>query len=57
MAINKKKIPEFKNEDDERAFWATHDSTEYIDWKSARRVIMPELKPSHKTISIRLPQT
>ncbi len=53
----KKKIPEFKNEDEEREFWATHDSTQYIDWKKAKRVVLPELKPSLKTISLRLPES
>ena len=52
----KKKIPKFKNEDEEREFWASHDSTEYIDWSKAKEVIMPNLKPSLKTISIRLPE-
>jgi len=52
-----KKTPKFKNEDEEREFWATHDSTDYIDWKKARRVVMPNLKPSLKTISLRLPST
>ena len=52
-----KKIPEFKNEDEEREFWSTHDSTDYIDWSKARRVTFPNLKPSTKTISIRLPET
>ncbi|OGL44043.1 MAG: hypothetical protein A2161_16080 [Candidatus Schekmanbacteria bacterium RBG_13_48_7] len=51
----KKKIPNFKNEDEEREFWVTHDSTEYINWKTAKRVILPKLKPSIKTISLRLP--
>jgi predicted DNA binding CopG/RHH family protein len=50
-----KKIPKFKNEDAERAFWAANDSTGYIDWKKAQRVVMPNLKPSLKTISLRLP--
>lgn len=50
-----KKIPNFKNEDEEREFWAASDSTDYIDWKKARRVVMPNLKPSLKTISLRLP--
>jgi len=45
-----KKIPGFKNEDEEREFWATHDSTEYVEWKKAKRVVLPELKPSLKTI-------
>ena len=50
-------IPKFKNEDKEREFWATHDSTEYIDWQKARRVVMPNLKPTMKTISLRIPET
>ncbi|MBI5562900.1 MAG: BrnA antitoxin family protein [Deltaproteobacteria bacterium] len=50
-----KKIPEFKSEDEERRFWASHDSTGYVDWKRAKRVVLPELKPSLKTISLRLP--
>jgi len=52
-----KKIPEFKNKDKEREFWSTHDSTDYIDWSKAKRVTFPNLKPSTKTISIRLPET
>ena len=51
-----KKIPKFRNEDEERDFWATHDSTEYINWSKAKEIIMPNLKPSLKTISIRLPE-
>jgi CopG antitoxin of type II toxin-antitoxin system len=43
----KKKIPEFKNEDDERRFWAKADSTEYVDWPSARRRKLVQLKPSY----------
>lgn len=53
----KKAIPKFKNEDDEREFWASHDSTEYVDWKKARRLVMPNLKPTMKTISLRIPET
>ena len=53
----KKKIPKFKNEDEERNFWAEHDSTDYIDWSKARRAIFPNLKPSTKTISLRLPES
>ena len=53
----RKKIPEFKNEDEEREFWATHDSTEYIDWKKSKRVTLPNLKPSVKKISLRLPES
>ena len=52
-----RKIPKFKSEDAEREFWATRDSTEYVDWKKAKRVVLPELKPSLKTISLRLPKS
>ena len=51
----KKKIPEFRSEDQERRFWANQDSTEYIDWSRAKRRKLPELKPSLRTISLRLP--
>lgn len=51
-----KKIPTFKDEDAEREFWATHDSTDYIDWSKAERAVFPNLKPSRKTISLRLPE-
>ena len=54
--VKKKRIPKFNNEDDERDFWASHDSTDYIDWSEAKEVIMPNLKPTLKTISIRLPE-
>jgi len=53
----KKKVPKFRNEDEERQFWSKHDSTEYVDWKKAKRVVLPDLKPSVKTISIRLPES
>jgi predicted DNA binding CopG/RHH family protein len=52
-----KKIPKFKNEDEERTFWATHDSTEYINWKKAKKVLLSNLKPSVKSISLRLPES
>lgn len=51
-----KPIPKFRNEDEEFEFWATADSTEYIDWSKARRVSFPNLKLSTATISLRLPQ-
>ncbi|MBI4720720.1 MAG: BrnA antitoxin family protein [Chitinivibrionia bacterium] len=51
-----KKIPKFKSEDKEREFWAKEGSSEYVDWSRARRVILPNLKPSLKTISLRLPE-
>ena len=50
-----KSIPVFKTEADERRFWETHDSTDYIDWNKAQRVRFPNLKPSTTAISIRLP--
>ena len=50
------KIPHFENEEEERKFWASHDSTDYINWSKARRIKFPELKPSEKAISIRMPQ-
>lgn len=53
----KKKIPQFKSEDEERDFWQKHDSTEYVDWKKAERLTMANLKPSVKTISLRLPSS
>jgi len=46
-----KQIPEFKNEDEERAFWATHDSSEYVDWSKSQEVLAPNLKPSTRSIS------
>ena len=52
-----KKIPRFKSEADEAEFWATHDSTEYVDYSTAKRVVFPNLKPSTRTISIRLPES
>jgi predicted DNA binding CopG/RHH family protein len=52
-----KSIPKFKNEEEERAFWSDHDSSEYLDWKSAERVLFPNLKPSTKSISLRLPES
>jgi len=54
--INKKRVPKFKNEDKEREFWATHSSLDYFDTRRAKRVILPNLKPSVKTISLRLPE-
>lgn len=56
MKMNKK-IPTFKSEDEEREFWDTHDSTEYLNWDQAERVIFSKLKPSVKKISLRLPES
>ena len=47
----------FKGEAQEAAFWASHDSTEYIDYSKSRRMIFPKLKPSTETISLRLPKS
>ncbi|MBI3985082.1 MAG: hypothetical protein HY344_04075 [Candidatus Levybacteria bacterium] len=47
-------IPKFKNEDQEREFWAIHDSTDYIDWSKAERVIFPNLKPTSEATFKRL---
>jgi predicted DNA binding CopG/RHH family protein len=55
--MKKQQVPTFKNEDDERVFWATHDSAEFVDWTKATRVLFPNLKPSTKTISLRLPES
>jgi predicted DNA binding CopG/RHH family protein len=52
-----KPIPEFSSEAEEQAFWATADTTEYFDWSQARRVVFPNLKPTTKPISMRLPET
>ena len=53
---NRKCIPKFKSEDEEREFWATHSSLDFFDTSSFKRVTLPNLKPSVKTISIRLPE-
>ena len=52
-----KTLPKFKNEEEARAFWAKHDSADYVDWTKAKRVVFPNLKPSTKTISLRLPES
>ena len=53
----KTKKPRFKTEDEEREFWAAHDSTEFVDWSKTKRVVLSNLKPSVKTISLRLPES
>src|SRR6516164_6077899 len=58
MSSKHKSIPQFSNEDEEREFWATHDSTEYIDWNRAEKnPSFSNLKPSTRTVSIRLPES
>ena len=55
MSRKLKPVPVFGNEAEERHFWETHDSTEYVDWSKAERVRFPNLKPSTTSISLRLP--
>ena len=52
-----KRIPKFRNEDEEREFWASHDSTEYINWNQAEKFTLSKLKPSVRKISLRLPES
>lgn len=56
MKKRRKAIPEFANEEEERKFWESHDSSDYLDWDHAQPIVMPNLKPTTKTISLRLPQ-
>jgi predicted DNA binding CopG/RHH family protein len=56
MKKTDKRIPKFKNEDEERDFWATHSPLNYFDSKKLKRASFPKLKPSLKSISIRLPE-
>lgn len=51
-----KKIPEFKTQAQERAYWESHDSSDHLDWGNAEKVTLANLKPSTKTISLRLPE-
>jgi len=50
-----KTIPKFRSEKEWSDFWMTHDSTEYVDWSKARKAVFPNLKPTYKSISLRLP--
>jgi predicted DNA binding CopG/RHH family protein len=52
-----KEIPKFRSLAEEEEFWATHDSTDYIDYSKIELGFFPELKPSSKSISIRLPES
>jgi hypothetical protein len=49
-----KKIPKFKSEDAEREFWSTHDSTEYVDWSKAKRLVLPNLKLSEELLELKI---
>jgi predicted DNA binding CopG/RHH family protein len=55
--MTKKDIPKFKSEKEEQEFWSAHDSTDYIDWRKAKRSTFPNLRPSMRSISLRLPQS
>ena len=50
-----KPYPQFRDEAEERRFWESHDSSDYVDWSKAERVRLPNLKPSTRSISLRLP--
>lgn len=52
-----KEVPIFKSEDKEREFWSKADSTEYIDWDQGERAILPNLKPTTRSISLRIPES
>jgi len=52
----RKPVPRFQSEGEERKFWETHDSSDFVDWSGAQQIALPNLKPSTKTISLRLPQ-
>lgn len=52
-----KKLPKFRSEKEEAEFWATHDSAECIDYSKAKKALFPSLKPTTRTISIRLPES
>ncbi|HUD06792.1 MAG TPA: BrnA antitoxin family protein [Candidatus Saccharimonadales bacterium] len=52
-----KKIPTFKNDEEEAEFWDSHDTTDYIDWSKAEQVVFTNLKPSTQSISLRLTES
>jgi predicted DNA binding CopG/RHH family protein len=54
MSKKLKEIPIHKTEDSEREFWAENDSTEFVDWNESESLVLPKLKPSTKTISLRI---
>jgi len=56
MSKQLKTSPKFSSEKEERIFWETHDSSDYLDWGKAQHSVLPNLKPTTKTISLRLPQ-
>ena len=56
MSKQLKAAPKFASEAEERSFWEAHDSADYLDWTQAQSLVLPNLKPTTKTISLRLPQ-
>ncbi len=52
-----KEIPILRTEDEEREFWAKTDSTDFVDWDSSESVVLPKLKPTTRTISLRIPES
>ena len=52
-----KPTPKFKNEDEERDFWAKADTSQYFDWNKAEPVVFPNLKRSTRSVSIRLTES
>lgn len=52
-----KDMPKFESEDEERAFWAEHDSADYVDWSQAKQVLFTKLKPTTRPISLRLTES
>jgi predicted DNA binding CopG/RHH family protein len=57
MAHEKKTVPKFRSEAEEREFWRKHDSSEYLSWENARPAVFSRLRPSTRAISIRLPES
>lgn len=55
MKKARKQTPRFASEAEERAFWEKTDSTEYVEWSKAERAVFPDLKPTTRSISLRLP--
>ncbi len=56
MRKQTKAVPKFASEAEEKTFWESHDTTDYLDWSKARNAVLPNLKPTTRTISLRLPQ-
>jgi predicted DNA binding CopG/RHH family protein len=53
----RKQLPKFESEEQERSFWAEHDSADFVDWSGAQRRAFPNLRPTLRTISLRLPES